>query len=84
MLDRVGAAPKVFVLDFSNVPLIDITAANTLRGFVRKLARSETQIYFVGARPTVRRTLRTAGFEDGVIRFADTPAAALQQIKPAP
>ena len=37
VLDRVGAPPKSFVLDFSNVPLIDVTAANALRGFVQKL-----------------------------------------------
>jgi SulP family sulfate permease len=84
VLDRVGAPPKAFVLDFSNVPLIDITAANALRGFVRKLTRSGTQVYFAGARPIVRRTLRAAGFDDGAIHHADTPAAALQQIKLAP
>ena len=57
VLDRVGAPPKSFVLDFSNVPLIDITAANALRGFVQKLERSGTRIYFAGARPAVRRML---------------------------
>ncbi len=64
VLDRVGAPPKSFVLDFSNVPLIDITAANALRGFVQKLERSGTRIYFAGARPAVRRTLEATGFNE--------------------
>ncbi|HEX2081925.1 MAG TPA: STAS domain-containing protein, partial [Xanthomonadaceae bacterium] len=84
VLDRVGSPPKSFVLDFSNVPLIDSTAANALRGFVNKLTRSGTCIYFVGVRPSVRGTLQTAGFRDGAIRYADTSAAALQQIKTEP
>jgi SulP family sulfate permease len=81
VLDRVGSPPKAFVLDFSNVPLIDITAANSLRGFVNKLQRSGTRICFAGAKPTVRRMLHTAGFLDDAICYTDTAAAALQQLK---
>jgi sulfate permease, SulP family len=36
VLDRIGAHPKVFVLDFSDVPLVDTTAAKTLEAFVHK------------------------------------------------
>lgn len=83
VLDRVGAPPKVFVLDFSNVPLIDISAANVLRGFVHKLQRSGTRIVFAGARPGVQRTLRTAGIADDAVHYADSATAALQQVKSA-
>ena len=84
VLDRVGAPPRSFVLDFSNVPLIDITAANALRGFVQKLDRSGTRIYFAGARPTVRKTLEATGFKEPTIRYAATAAAALEQAKTHP
>jgi SulP family sulfate permease len=84
VLDRVGAPPKSFVLDFSNVPLIDSTAANALRGFVQKLARAGTQIYFAGARPSVRRMLETAGVDGSGVQYAVTVAAALEQIKTRP
>jgi SulP family sulfate permease len=84
VLDRVGAPPKAFVLDFSNVPLIDSTAANTLRGFVRKLERTGTRIYFAGARPAIRRTLVASGFSGDGICYAETAAAALQQFKSRP
>jgi SulP family sulfate permease len=81
VLDRVGAPPRSFVLDFSNVPLIDSTAANALRGFVQKLERSGTRIYFAATRPSVRRMLQNAGFNGSTIYYAETAAAALQQIK---
>ena len=84
VLDRVGAPPRSFVLDFSNVPLVDITAANALRGFVQKLERSGTRIYFAGARPTVRKTLEATGFKEPTIRYAATAAAALEQAKTHP
>ncbi len=84
VLDRVGAPPKSFVLDFSNVPLIDITAANALRGFVQKLERSGTRIYFAGARPAVRKTLEATGFNEPTIRYEATAAAALEQTKAHP
>jgi sulfate permease, SulP family len=84
VLDRIGAPPKSFVLDFSNVPLIDVTAANALRGFVHKLARSGTDVYFAGTRPVVRRTLETTGFDDSTVRYTATAAAALAQIKTGP
>src|SRR5262249_10082018 len=50
VLERIGSQPKVFVLDFQEVPLIDSTAANTLRGFLRKLRRAQTRVYFAAAR----------------------------------
>jgi MFS superfamily sulfate permease-like transporter len=36
VLDRVGSQPRIFMLDFEEVPLIDSTAANTLRSFAKK------------------------------------------------
>jgi SulP family sulfate permease len=83
LLDRIGSSPRTFVLDFSNVPLMDSTAAHALHGFVHKLERSGTRIYFVGARASVQRTLQNAGFA-GSIGYADTVTSALQQSKAAP
>ena len=69
-LDRVGATPRTFVLDFSDVPLIDTTAARALIGFVKKLKRSGTTVYFVAARPAVRRTLHQVGLGPPLVAFA--------------
>ena len=56
VLERLGAAPRLLVLDFADVPLIDTTAARSLVAFVNKLKRSGTDVIFAAARPIVRRT----------------------------
>lgn len=79
VLDRIGAHPKVFVLDFSDVPLVDTTAAKALESFVHKLRQSGTSVYFAGARPSVRRTLLAAGLRHPTVRYAATAEDALNE-----
>jgi len=79
VLDRIGAHPKVFVLDFSDVPLVDTTAAKALESFVHKLRQSGTSVYFAGARPSVRRALLAAGLRRPVVRYAATAEDALNE-----
>jgi SulP family sulfate permease len=77
VLDRIGAQPKLFVLDFSEVPLVDSTAAKALEGFAHKLRRNGTSLYFSGARKNVRRTLLLAGLRKPLVRYAATPEEAI-------
>jgi SulP family sulfate permease len=77
VLDRIGEHPKVFILDFTDVPLVDTTAAKALEGFVHKLHHSGTQVYFAGARKSVRRTLLAAGLRKPLTRYASTAEDAL-------
>ena len=70
VLDRIGAHPKTFMLDFAEVPLVDSTAAKALEGFVRKLQRAGTAVYFTSAGKSVRRTLRLAGLRKPLVRYA--------------
>ena len=76
-LDRIGRHPGIFVLDFSDVPLVDSTAAFTLQRFSEKLHRSGTHVYFVGASRPVRRTLLMAGLRKPLVRYAAAPADAI-------
>jgi SulP family sulfate permease len=76
ILDRIGERPRVFILDFSAVPLIDSTAAKALHGFVHKLQRSGTSIFFSGARPSVMRTLEAAGLTVPVVSYSPSVEAA--------
>ena len=76
ILDRIGEHPRVFILDFSAVPLIDSTAARALQGFVHKLQRSGTRIYFSGTRGAVRRTLISAGLRRPTVLYSDSVASA--------
>jgi SulP family sulfate permease len=72
VLDRIGAHPKTFILDFSDVPLVDSTAAKALGGFVHKLQHAGTQVYFTSARKNVRRTLLSAGLRKPLVRYASS------------
>ena len=77
VLDRIGAHPKVFILDFTDVPLVDSTAAKSLEGFVRKLRNGGTRVYFAGARQSVRRTLLATGLRKPLVRYASSAGDAL-------
>lgn len=83
VLNRIGERPKVFVLDFSDVPLVDSTAAKALEGFVEKLAHSGTRVYFVGAGKPIRRTLLIAGLRKPLVRYASTAEDALSHARVA-
>jgi SulP family sulfate permease len=80
VLDRIGAHPKVFILDFADVPLVDSTAAKSLEGFVHTLNRAGTRVYFTSARRGVRRALLQAGLRTPHVAYAprieDAVAAA--------
>lgn len=76
ILDRIGAHPRVFILDFSAVPMIDSTGARSLHGFVHKLQRSGTNIYFSGAGEGVRRSLISAGLKPPDVLFSESIESA--------
>jgi len=69
-LDRIGAHPKAYVIDFSAVPVIDSTAAATIEGFVRKARRHHAAVYIAGALPPVRRSLITHGVRPPAVCFS--------------
>ncbi|MEO8421653.1 MAG: SulP family inorganic anion transporter [Hyphomicrobium sp.] len=72
VLDRIGAHPKTFILDFAEVPLVDSTGAKALEGFVHKLRHAGTDVYFTSARKNVRRTLLKAGLRRPLVRYASS------------
>lgn len=71
ILERLAVHPKVFVLDFRDVPLIDSTAAHSLAGFTARLRRSGTEVYFAAARPSVRKVLVRSGLTEPDVRYVD-------------
>lgn len=77
-LDEIAERPKAFIVDFSQVPVIDSTAAATLSGFVRKGLRRGAAIYIAGASRPVRRALITHGVRPPLVQFRSNIAAALQ------
>jgi SulP family sulfate permease len=77
VLDRVGAKPKAFILDFQDVPLLDSTAAATLRGLVKRLVRGGTRVYFAATRHQVRKTLFAASLTPPIVKYKANLETAL-------
>lgn len=60
-LDRTGEQPRAYVVDFSEVPVLDSTAAATVSAFARKAADRGAGVHLVAASADVRRILRLGG-----------------------
>ncbi|CAM5765803.1 SulP family inorganic anion transporter [Bosea minatitlanensis] len=69
-LDRIGEAPRTYVVDLSAVSLLNSTGAATLEGFVRKADRQGAVVHIAGAKRAVRRTLLAHGIRRPRVRFA--------------
>ncbi len=77
-LDRVGAHPKLFILDLAAVPFVDATGASAILDFVDHCHRHGTSVTLVGVRAQPRATLARLGLADRPdVRFAADLAAAL-------
>ncbi len=68
-LDRIGAQPKAYVIDFASVSVFDSTAASTIAGFARKAARQGAALFVSGATPSIRRTLLAHDVRPPQVRF---------------
>jgi sulfate permease, SulP family len=77
VLDRIADHHRAFILDFSDVPFLDSTGANTIAGAVRKAERARVQVYLTGTSPDIRRTLRSHGLGDGKVKFIPEIEAAV-------
>lgn len=77
VLDRIADQHKAFVIDFSAVPFIDSTAANTIEGIARKAHRSGVLLLVSAASPAVRRILATHGIKPPAVPFEPSIDAAL-------
>ncbi len=60
-LDSIGESPKAYVVDFSEVPVIDSTAASTIRGFVANARHAGALVFLSGVSPAIERNLASHG-----------------------
>jgi len=82
VLERIGKMPRVLVLDFSEVPIVDSTAAKALQRFAGKLTKSGSTVFLAGASPGVRRVLIQAGLAKPLVRYAKSAEQAVSLAKP--
>lgn len=78
ILDRVVGKPRVFILDFSEVPFIDITAARALGTFVAKLRRHKTAVLLANVKPPLRRPLTHGGLVKPHVRYVKDVQTGLE------
>lgn len=83
-LDRIGARPKAYVIDFSEVSLLDSTAAATMTAFTRRAHKDGAQVYFVAARRPVLRALLSHGLDRHMVTYHGTIAEAVADAKAHP
>ena len=87
-LERIGEHPKAYVIDFTGVSVFDTTAAATIEGFARKIARRGGALYISGATASIRHVLLAQGVRPPEVRYKpkleDALAAAHKALeKPA-
>ncbi|GGA61343.1 sodium-independent anion transporter [Nitratireductor aestuarii] len=78
VMDRIGTAPKAYVVDLSEASLLDSTGASTIRGFVTKAARQGAKVYLVGASGQAKRLLHIQEVREPEVSFNATVANAIE------
>lgn len=86
-LERIGEAPKAYVVDFSAVPVIDSTAAATMQSFAERAQRQKALVLVAGASHDVRHVLKRHGIHPPLATFHpsihDAMTAARSKIEKA-
>jgi sulfate permease, SulP family len=81
VLDSIADTRRAFVVDFAAVPFLDSTAANAMSRVATKAQRQGIALFITGASPTVRRALLTHGVRPPRVRYRETIARAIADIK---
>ncbi len=80
VLDRIADQRRNFVLDCSNVPMLDSTAANVLEGVVRKAEKRNVRVAIAGASMQARLMLNSHGVKSPKVVFAVDVEEAVKQL----
>ena len=77
-LERIADRPKTMVLDFSDVPFLDSTAAHAIEAVVAKASRAGVRVLLTGTTHTLRQVLWASGVHPPRARFKNTVDEALK------
>jgi sulfate permease, SulP family len=75
VLDRIAEAPRAFVLDMAEVPLIDSSGARSFHQLAGLARRRGGQLYLVGLSATLRGQLESQGIGAPEVEFLPDVAA---------
>lgn len=80
-LDEIGDRPRGYVLDLSEVRLLDSSGAAAISAFARNAVRRGAKVYLAGADKAVRRGLMAQGLRPPVARYRSDAHAAVRALK---
>lgn len=80
VLNRMNTKARAYVLDFTNVPFVDSTAAHELHSFVTKASQQSVPVYLTGATLHVRRELIANGIKKPLVHYGTSVEASLHAI----
>jgi SulP family sulfate permease len=80
VLDRIADQRRNFVLDCSEVPFLDSTAASVIESMVRKAERAGVRVFIAGLQPDQRRMLEAHEVHAPRVTFAGNVREALAAI----
>jgi sulfate permease, SulP family len=83
VLDRIADTHRALIIDFSAVPFVDSTAANTIEGLVHKAERHKVRVYLSGTSPGVRRELFMHGLKPPHVHYENSIATAMSKARAA-
>jgi sulfate permease, SulP family len=81
VLDSIADRRKAFVIDVAAVPFLDSSAANAMSRVAARATRHGIRLYITGASPAMRRVLLTHGVGPPRVKFRETIARAVSDIK---
>ena len=84
VLERIAEAPRAFVLDMTDVPLIDSSGARSFHMLAGRARRRGGQLYLVGLGAALRHQLEAQGLREPEVRYLpDMDAVDAELDRPA-
>lgn len=81
VLDRISDTHRALVIDFSAVPLVDATAANTIEVLAHKAARREIRVVLTGTSKAIRHELFLHGIKPPLVRYERSIDSAVSKLR---
>ncbi|MEP6146366.1 MAG: SulP family inorganic anion transporter, partial [Nisaea sp.] len=81
VLDQIADTHRALIIDFSAVPFVDSTAANTIEVLAQKAERRGVSVYLTGAVPDSRRDLVAHGLRPPLVHYSDSIESAVREAR---
>nr|WP_295837318.1 SulP family inorganic anion transporter [uncultured Azospirillum sp.] len=81
VLDRIADTHRVLIVDFSAVPFLDSTAANTIEGLAHKAARRGVKVILTGTSHALRQDLFNHGLKPPLVAYERTIEVGLRKLR---